>query len=72
MKEKVSIKFIELNTFLKLKNLASTGGQAKVLIRSGQILVNGMVETRNRRKLQLGDEVGYQGKVQVVGKEVVR
>lgn len=64
--------FIELNTFLKVKNLASTGGQAKVLIRSGEILVNGEVETRNRKKLLAGDEVKYKEKVYVVEKEVVR
>ena len=65
-------KIIELNTFLKLKNLASTGGQAKVLIRSGEILVNNEVETRNRRKLHAGDEVKYKEKVYVVEEEVVR
>ena len=64
--------FIELNTFLKLKNLASTGGQAKVLIRSGEISVNGEVETRNKRKLHAGDKMTYQGKVYVVEKEMVR
>ncbi len=63
---------IELNTFLKLKNLASTGGQAKVLIRSGEITVNGEVETRNRKKLQVGDEVRGKGKVYVVEEDVVR
>lgn len=65
-------KFIELNTFLKLNNLASTGGQAKILIRSGEILVNGEVESRNRRKMLVGDKVQYQKKVYVVEKEVVR
>lgn len=65
-------KFIELNTFLKLKNLASTGGQAKILIRSGEILVNNEVETRNRRKLHVGDEVQYGEKKYVVGEEMTR
>lgn len=65
-------KFIELNTFIKLKNCASTGGQAKLLIRSGEILVNGEVETRNRKKLQIGDEVKYKEKVYVVEEGVVR
>lgn len=64
--------YIELNTFLKIKNLASTGGQAKVLIRFGEILVNGEVETRNRKKLHAGDEVKYKDKVYVVEEEVVR
>jgi len=64
--------FIELNTFLKLKNLASTGGQAKVLIRSGEIKVNGEVEMRNRRKLHAGDKIRYQGNVYVVEEGMVR
>ncbi len=59
-------KFIELNTFLKLQLLAGTGGQAKVLIRSGEIFVNGEVETRNRRKLHARDVVRYKGKEYVV------
>ncbi len=65
-------KIIELNTFLKIKNLASTGGQAKILIRSGEILVNGEVETRNRRKLHVGDKVSYHGKVYVVEEGMMR
>jgi len=49
--------YIELNTYLKLLGLAPTGGQAKLLIRSGEVLVNGAVETRNKRKLRKGDVV---------------
>ena len=52
-------KYIELNSFIKVNHLASTGGQAKVLIRSGAIRVNEEVETRNRRKLHAGDIVEY-------------
>ena len=64
--------YIELNTFIKLKNLAPTGGQAKLLIRSGEILVNGEVEKRNRRKLQVRDKVECNGKMYVVENEMVR
>ena len=46
--------YIELGAFLKIKGLATTGGQAKVLIRSGDIKVNGEVETRIKRKLRQG------------------
>jgi ribosome-associated protein len=49
--------YIELNTFIKMKGLAPTGGQAKLLIRSGKVLVNGGVELRNKRKLRKGDMV---------------
>lgn len=65
-------KIIELNTFLKIKALASTGGQAKILIRSGEILVNGEVETRNRKKLNAGDVVECKGKKYVVEEDMVR
>lgn len=48
---------IELQQFLKLADVVSTGGQAKQLIQSGGVLVNGEVETRRRRKLRVGDVV---------------
>ena len=57
---------MELNTFLKLKGIAGTGGQAKNVIRSGDVVVNGAVETRNRRKLNSGDVVVVKGKKFVV------
>jgi len=49
--------YIELNAFIKSKGLAPTGGQAKLLIRSGVVMVNGVVETRNKKKLANGDAV---------------
>ncbi len=48
---------ITLNDVLKLSGLAGTGGQAKLLIQSGQVSVNGEVETRRKRKLREGDVV---------------
>ena len=54
--------FIELNTFLKLKLNLPTGGQAKLLIRSGKVFVNEQVETRNRKKLVKGDVVRVEEK----------
>ncbi|MEK6938768.1 MAG: RNA-binding S4 domain-containing protein [Nanoarchaeota archaeon] len=62
--------FIELNSLVKILNWASTGGQAKLLIRSGAIKVNGKVELRNGKKLIATDVVEYEGKKFVVGKEV--
>ncbi len=57
-----STDYIELNTFIKIKGLASTGGQAKNLIRQGSIKVNNVVETRNKRKLRAGDVVDFLGR----------
>lgn len=57
---------IELNAFLKIHGIASTGGQAKNIIRSGEVFVNGSVDTRNKKKLYDGDVVAYNGKKYVV------
>ena len=51
------VETITLNDVLKLSGLADTGGQAKMLIQAGQVLVNGEVETRRKRKLKEGDVV---------------
>jgi len=51
---------IRLDQFLQLCGVP-TGGQAKILIQGGEIMVNGEVETRRKRKLVVGDEVGFDG-----------
>ena len=48
---------MKLDQFLKWLSLADTGGQAKILILSGDVKVNGIVETRRGRKLIDGDKV---------------
>ena len=48
---------IRLDQYLKLINAVSSGGQAKHLIQSGQVTLNGQVETRRGRKLAVGDVV---------------
>lgn len=49
--------FIELNVLLKLLALAPSGGAAKALIAGGAVSVDGVVETRVRRKLRDGSRV---------------
>ncbi len=53
---------ITLGAFLKLAGVAGTGGHAKVIIQSGDVTVNGEVETRRGRTLQAGDVVGVSGR----------
>ena len=53
----MSQKPIELAQFLKLQRVVGSGGEAKLLVQSGQVKVNGEVETRRGRKLQPGDVV---------------
>ena len=48
---------IRLGQFLKLTGLVATGGEAKNLIQSGKVLVNGQIETRRKRQLHDGDTV---------------
>ncbi|HYU84325.1 MAG TPA: RNA-binding S4 domain-containing protein [Kribbellaceae bacterium] len=48
---------IRLGQFLKLADLVDTGADAKPLLASGVVLVNGAVETRRGRQLVPGDVV---------------
>ncbi|XWK88398.1 MAG: RNA-binding S4 domain-containing protein [Phormidium sp.] len=57
---------IKLDQFLKLKGIASTGGQAKMMIQSGEVKVNGSPETRRGRQLVKGDRVTVADKTFIV------
>ena len=50
---------VELYKLLKFEGLASSGGEAKALIADGQVRVNGVVETRKRKKIVAGDIVEF-------------
>ena len=59
---------ITLGQALKAASIAGTGGEAKVLVQMGEVMVNGEVETRRGRKLEKGDvvEVGEE-RLEVTG-----
>ena len=50
-------KTITLDQFLKQAGVVGSGGQAKILIQAGEVLLNGVVETRRGKKLAPGDIV---------------
>ena len=50
---------MKLDQFLKWNNIVSTGGEAKMLINSGQVSVNGEIENRRGRKLKIGDVIKF-------------
>ncbi len=52
---------IRLGQFLKLADLVDSGADAKPLVQSGQVSVNGEVETRRGRQLARGDVVEVGG-----------
>ncbi len=56
---------IELCKILKFESMVSSGGEAKAVITEGQVLVNGKIETRKRKKIVSGDIVEF-------GKEKIR
>lgn len=51
----INTEFIKLEALLKLANVVSSGGEAKVLIQDGQVTVNGEVCTQRGKKLRPGD-----------------
>lgn len=57
---------IRLDQLLKVSGLAQTGGHAKMAIQGGEVLVNGEIETRRRRKLFAGDRIEFNGEVVVI------
>ena len=54
---KINTDFIQLQSFLKFKGIAETGGQAKEFIQDGIIAVNGEICTARGKKLRNGDIV---------------
>ena len=56
---------IRLGELLKLAGVVGTGGEAKHLLASTEVRVNGELESRRGRQLRSGDEV-------LVGDEALR
>ena len=52
---------IRLGQFLKFAGLLDTGGSVKEAIIDGHVSVNGEVDLRRGRQLQLGDIVSFEG-----------
>ena len=50
---------IELYKILKFESMVSSGGEAKFVIAEGQVLVNGKIETRKRKKIVSCDIVEF-------------
>jgi ribosome-associated protein len=52
-----------LGQFLKFAGLLDSGGNVKEAIIDGYVTVNGEVDRRRGRQLQLGDIVGFDGRL---------
>ena len=49
----------ELFKILKFEGVVSSGGKAKSVIESGEVLVNGTTETQKRKKIVPGDIIEF-------------
>ena len=55
----ITTEYIKLQDLLKLANLVSTGGEAKLLITDGYVDVNGAVCLQRGKKIRPGDTVRF-------------
>lgn len=51
--------YVELKQLLKLTDLVSSGGEAKIVIGEGLVLVDGAVELRKACKIRAGQVVHF-------------
>ena len=63
---KITTEFIKLQDLLKFAAIVSTGGEAKIRIQEGEILVNGEVCTMRGKKLRSGDKFSFMGSTFVI------
>lgn len=59
---KIDTEFIRLQDLLKYSGLTSTGGEAKIAVQNGEVLVNGEVCTMRGKKMRSGDKATYNNK----------
>ena len=50
---------VELYKILKFEGMVASGGEAKLVISQGLVLVNGEIETRKRKKIVSGDTIEF-------------
>jgi len=50
---------VELYKILKFEGMVTSGGEAKQVIDDGQVIVNGEIETRKRKKIVSGDIIEF-------------
>lgn len=61
--ENISIKdeYVTLGQFLKIADIISTGGEAKLFLSSNEVFINGESDNRRGRKLYKGDNLEILG-----------
>ena len=62
----IQTEWIKLDSFLKFASVSVTGGEAKIRIEQGEILVNGEPCFQRGKKLRDGDVIAVDGQQYVV------
>jgi len=57
---------VELFKLLKFEGLVGSGGEAKMVVAQGMVILNGEVETRKRKKVVAGDVIEFNGEQMLV------
>lgn len=58
---KIETDYIKLDQFLKLANIVGSGGEAKFLIKDGQVKVNHEIAYERGKKIKKGDRISLEG-----------
>jgi len=58
----ICVEPIELYKLLKIANMVGGGGEAKIMISEGNVLVNNEVVVQKRKKIRNGDIIEYNSK----------
>ena len=61
----LTTEYIDLLQLLKATSIVMSGGEAKMFVDDGFVLVNGEPESRRRRKLRVGDVVLFDGQISI-------
>ena len=67
----ITTEYIKLQDLMKLADLVSTGGEAKLRILNEEVTVNSEVCTMRGKKLRPGDTVTFKGNTWLVSQEDV-
>ena len=66
----ISGDYIRLDTLLKLASVTSTGGEAKLIIQNGAVLVDGEPCTMRGKKIRSSNVVRYGGDTLIVKQQI--
>lgn len=58
---KITTEFIKLDQLMKYADMVQSGGEAKMLIAQGLVLVNDEICTQRGKKIRQGDQVEFDG-----------